>query len=222
MIQGDRYRSSARKNNLSTSSLNHNVIRIKVYPTVCKTSDRKQIVEDWGKMEVHMSRQELSTLAAPVAPSLPEGLLEELRQLIDETRGFIASTVNSALTMAFWRVGDRIRKVILQEERAGYGLEIVVTLSRQLVVDYGKSFTDKNLRRMIQFSEMFPDDQIVVTLSRQLSWSHFVALLPIKDCIKRDFYAEMCRIEKWNVRTLRKKIDSMLFERTALSKKPSL
>jgi predicted nuclease of restriction endonuclease-like (RecB) superfamily len=73
---------------------------------------------------------------------------------------------------------------------------------------------------MIQFSELFPDEQIVVTLSRQLSWSHFVKLLPIKDVFKRDFYAEMCRIEKWNVRTLKAKIDSMLFERTALSKKP--
>ena len=73
---------------------------------------------------------------------------------------------------------------------------------------------------MIQFSELFPDEQIVVTLSRQLSWSHFVRLLPIKDALKRDFYAEMCRVEKWSVKTLREKIDSMLYERTAISKRP--
>lgn len=74
----------------------------------------------------------------------------------------------------------------------------------------------------MQFAEVFPDEQIVVTLLRQLGWSHFIALIPIKDPIKREFYAEMCRIEKWNVRTLRKKMDSMLYECTALSRKPEL
>jgi predicted nuclease of restriction endonuclease-like (RecB) superfamily len=75
---------------------------------------------------------------------------------------------------------------------------------------------------MLKFAELFPDEQIVATLSQQLSWSHFVEILPLKEPLKRDFYAEMCRIEKWNVRTLRKKIDSMLYERTAISKKPEL
>lgn len=97
-----------------------------------------------------MSKQELSTTTAPIASTLPEGLLEELRQVIDQTRNFIASTINASLTMVFWKVGDRIRKETLQEGRAVYGQEIVVTLSRQLVADYGNSFADKNLRRMIQ------------------------------------------------------------------------
>lgn len=66
----------------------------------------------------------------------------------------------------------------------------------------------------------FPDPEIVATLSRQLGWSHFVDLIPIKDPLKRELYAEMCRIERWSVRALRQKIDGMLFERTALSKKP--
>ncbi len=108
----------------------------------------------------------------------------------------------------------------MKEKRAEYGKEIVVTVSRQLVSEFGEGFTDKNLRRMIQFAEAFPDMEIVVTLSRQLSWSHFVGILPIKDDLQRDFYAEMCRIERWSVRTLRKKIDGMLYERTAISKKP--
>lgn len=156
----------------------------------------------------------------PTLPPLPEGLLDDLRHMIDQTRAFIASTVNTSLTMSYWHVGDRIRKETLQEGRAEYGREIVVTLSRQLVIEYGNSFSDKNLRKMIQFAETFPDEQIVVSLSRQLSWSHFVALVPIKDSLKRDFYSEMCRIERWNVRTLRDKIDSLFFERTALSKQP--
>ena len=86
--------------------------------------------------------------------------------------------------------------------------------------DYGTGFGVKNLRRMIQFAEVFPDEQIVVSLIRQLSWTHFIALIPLEKPLQRDFYAEMCRIERWSVRTLRKKIDSMLYERTALSRKP--
>jgi len=74
---------------------------------------------------------------------------------------------------------------------------------------------------MIRFAEVFPEDQIVSTLSTQLSWSHFVEIIPLKDELQRDFYAEMCRLERWSVRTLRQKISSMLFERTALSKKPA-
>ena len=66
---------------------------------------------------------------------------------------------------------------------------------------------------------MYPDRQIVATLSQQLGWSHFVELLSLDDTLKRDFYSEMCRIEKWNVRTLRSKMNGMLFERTGLSKK---
>jgi len=95
-----------------------------------------------------------------------------------------------------------------------------VTLSRQLTEDYGNNFNEKNLRRMIQFAEVFPDKEIVVSLIRQLSWTHFIALIPLKNDLQRDFYAEMCRVERWNVRTLRKKIDGMLYERTAISKKP--
>lgn len=149
-------------------------------------------------------------------------LIEDLRGMIEKARQSIASTVNAGLTLLYWHIGNRIHTEILKEGRAEYGKEIVVTLSRQLALEYGKEFNDKNLRRMIQFAEVFPDEQIVVSLIRQLSWSYFVVLLPIKEEIKRDFYAEMCRIEGWNVRTLRNKIDSMLYERTALSRKLEL
>lgn len=153
---------------------------------------------------------------------LPKGLLEDLRNIIEQTRTSIASTVNTGLTLLYWHVGSRIRKEILQDGRAEYGQKIVATLWRQLTDDYGKGFLEKNLHRMIQFAEVFPDQQVILSLTRQLSWSHFRLLLPLKDPLKRDFYAEMCRIERWNVRTLDKKIDSMLFERTALSKRPEL
>ncbi len=147
-------------------------------------------------------------------------LFNDIRQLIEEARSAVSQTVNSGLTVLYWKIGERINKEVLKEKRAEYGKEIVVTLSRQLVQQYGKNFDDKNLRRMIQFAKLFQDIEIVVTLSRQLSWSHFIAIIPLKTELERTFYAQMCRIEKWNVRTLRKKIQSMLFVRTAISKKP--
>jgi len=147
-------------------------------------------------------------------------LLTDIKNLIDNARSAVAQTVNAGLTMLYWNIGKRINDEILKNKRADYGKQIISTLARQLVNEYGNSFTEKNLRRIVQFHQIFPDFQIVVSLIRQLSWTHFIALIPIKNGLKRDFYAQMCRIEKWSVRELRKKIDSMLFERTAISKKP--
>ncbi len=133
----------------------------------------------------------------------PSELLSELRLLIEQTRTRVAQTVNSELVLLYWQIGARIRADILQNERAEYGEEILPTLSAKLTAEYGKGFNKSALTRMIQFAEYFPDEQIVATLSQQLSWSHFVEILPVKDELARDFYAEMCRIERWSVRTLR-------------------
>ncbi len=164
--------------------------------------------------------KKISTKHKNVPQKSDEVLISEIRSLIEQTRSNVAQTVNSALVLMNWHIGKRINDEILQNKRAEYGAEILPTLSAKLVAEYGNSFTRANLFRMIQFAEVFPDEEIVVTLSRQLSWSHFLAILPIKDQLKRDFYAEMCRIERWSVRTLRDKIQGMLFERTAISKKP--
>lgn len=147
-------------------------------------------------------------------------LLRDVRRLIEDGRQQTAAALNAGLTILYWRVGKRIGTAVLGGKRATYGDEIVVTLSRQLKNDYGRGFAEKNLRRMVQFAEVFPDEKIVVTLIRQLSWSHFVALIPLKEPLQRDFYAEICRVQRWSVRQLRQQIDSMLYERTALSKKP--
>ena len=151
----------------------------------------------------------------------PAVLVSELRGLIVEARQAAAAAVNRELTLLYWRMGERIRHELLGEARAGYGERIVVTVSRQLEEEFGRGFAEKNLRRMLQFAEAFPDEQIVVTLSRQLSWSHFQALLPLRGgALERQFYAEMSRIEGWSVRTLRERIGSMLYQRTALSREP--
>ena len=151
---------------------------------------------------------------------ISDSLFQDLRSLIIEARQDVARQVNSALVLLYWRVGQRIRKDILKEERADYGEKIVSTLSTQLVSEFGLSFSSRNLWHMLRFAEVFPDEKIVNALSTQLGWTHFRHIIPLDDPLKRDFYAEMCRIERWSTRTLEKKISGMLFERTALSKKP--
>lgn len=104
---------------------------------------------------------------------LDKRLLKELAQLIEQSRQQVATYANSTLTMLFWQVGKRINEEILGNQRADYGKQIVPTVSTQLEEKYGRNFTEKNVRRMMQFANVFPDFQIVVTLSRQLSWSYF-------------------------------------------------
>jgi predicted nuclease of restriction endonuclease-like (RecB) superfamily len=152
--------------------------------------------------------------------NLPSTLLADLQSLIDASRGRLATVVNQEITLLYWQVGHRIQVEILGNQRADYGTQVVKELADSLKPLYGNGFDKKNLYRMIQFAKRFPENEIVVTLSRQLSWSHFVAILPIEQPLARTYYAEMCRVERWSVRTLRQKIDSMLFERTAISKKP--
>lgn len=147
-------------------------------------------------------------------------LLTDLKQLIQSARQRIATAVYSTQTLLSWHLGRRLLRENLHGARAEYGKRILVTVSRELTVEYGRGFSYAELARMVQFAQLFPEESIVVTLSQQLSWSHFHALLPIKDSLARDFYAEMCRIERWDVRTLRRKIGGMLYERTALSRKP--
>jgi predicted nuclease of restriction endonuclease-like (RecB) superfamily len=156
----------------------------------------------------------------PAVASKPTVLAADIRQMIEVARQQVAQAVNAGLTTLYWQIGARIRQDILKNKRAEYGAEIVATLGRQLVPEFGRGFEEKNLRRMVQFAEVFPDAEIVATLRRQLGWSHFKEIIPLKDDLKRDFYAEMCRMERWSVRTLRRKIGGMLYERTALSKKP--
>ena len=162
----------------------------------------------------------MRTAAATPASAAP-AILADIRRLISEARGHVASTANATLTMLYWQVGQRIRTEVLRDQRATYGERIVVSVGRQLSAEYGAGFADKNLRRMLQFAEVFPDEKIVVSLIRQLSWTHFLALLPLKDPLQREFYAEMCRVQGWSVRALRKKIGGLLYERTALSRKPA-
>lgn len=147
-------------------------------------------------------------------------LFNDIRSMIDVARNQVSRSVNAGLVMLYWHIGDRIRKEILGPGRAPYGEKIVATVSQQLTYQYGLGYSKASLSRMMSFAEKFPNKQIVATLLQQLGWSHFTILIAIKDKLKRDFYTEMCRVERWDVRALRKKVGSMLFERVGLSKKP--
>jgi predicted nuclease of restriction endonuclease-like (RecB) superfamily len=152
--------------------------------------------------------------------SVPPALLGDLQSLIESARIRVAVGVNAEMVMLYWDIGTRIRREILGKERAAYGKQVVNTVSDQLTLQYGTGFTRTNLFNMIRFAEIFPDRLIIHTLCGQLSWSHFRSIIYIEDSLAREFYTEMCRLERWSVRTLQAKIQSMLFERTALSKKP--
>ncbi|MDD2547826.1 MAG: PDDEXK nuclease domain-containing protein [Burkholderiaceae bacterium] len=153
-------------------------------------------------------------------PVTPPTLVSDIRRLIEASRSQLAGAVNSALTQLYWHIGQRIHSEVLQGERAEYGEQVVATLAQQLEADYGRGFSSKNLRHMLRFAESFPSLEIVSALSRQLAWSHFLEIIYLKDPLKRDFYVHMCGQERWSVRTLRERMGSMLFERTALSRKP--
>lgn len=150
------------------------------------------------------------------------GLIEEIKDFIKEAKESVAIAANSTLTTLYWNIGYRINSEILQNKRADYGQQIIRTLSKKLTEEFGKGWSEKQLRHCLRFAETFKDREIVYALSRQLTWTHFRTLIYVDNELSRDFYIEMCRLEGWTTRVLSEKIDSMLFERTAISRKPDL
>jgi predicted nuclease of restriction endonuclease-like (RecB) superfamily len=144
-------------------------------------------------------------------------LLADLSILIEQSRNFVVIQANSVMTMLFWNVGKRINEDILQNKRAEYGKRIVPTVSAQLETTYGKDFTLKNIRRMMKFAEEFPDLEIVAPLAQQLSWSHFIEILPVKEEKARLFYANETAERNFGVRQLRQSIERKEYERTEIA-----
>ena len=144
-------------------------------------------------------------------------LVIELSSLIEESKQQVAKVANSTLTLLFWHVGKRIQEEVLKNERAEYGKQIVTTVSLQLAEKYGRNFEEKNVRRMMQFSHEFSDFEIVVPLARQLSWSHFLILIPLKSKEAKLYYAQNCMEQNWGKRELRNQIQRKAFERTELA-----
>lgn len=149
-------------------------------------------------------------------------LLVSIKELIEQSKQQIAISVNATITALYWQIGSTIKNEVLKNNRAEYGQQIVHTLSAQLMEEYGNGFSKRNIFNMLRFAEIFPDEQIVYALRRQLSWSHLKLIIYMDDPLKRAFYIEICKLEKWSVRVFQERIQSMLYERTAISKKPEL
>ncbi|MCB9231060.1 MAG: DUF1016 domain-containing protein [Bacteroidia bacterium] len=149
-----------------------------------------------------------------------EALVVEIKFLIERTKDEVFRATNRSLTLLNWDIGHLIEVEILKEERADYGKQILATLSQELKNEYGRGYDYSSLTRMVKFYKAFPEYQIVATLSQELSWSHFVELITLESEEQRMFYAQLGIQERWGVRLLRERINSMLFERTALSKRP--
>lgn len=160
-----------------------------------------------------MQRKNIIKISEPL-------LINEISQLIEQARNRFAQAANTEITLLYWHIGERINRDVLENQRAEYGKKIVSQLATQLVESYGREFELRNLRRMMQFAKQFPILQIVSQAATQLSWSHFVELLPIKEDLQREFYLTMAMHDKWTRNTLRSKIGGMLYERTIISGKP--
>jgi predicted nuclease of restriction endonuclease-like (RecB) superfamily len=150
----------------------------------------------------------------------PPALLAEIRHLIDGARQRVAVTINAELTLLYWRIGRRIGAEVLRGQRAEYGAEVLKKLAEALTREYGNGWGERQLRYCVRVAEAFPDEEILNTLCSELSWSHLRTLMLIDDPLKREFYTELCRHERWSVRRLQERVNSLLFERTAISRKP--
>ncbi len=146
--------------------------------------------------------------------------VNEISQLIQSSKQRMTVAVNAELTLLYWHIGKRINDYILQGERAEYGQEVVKNLAQSLTEQFGKGWSKRHLNYTMQFATTFPNLEIVHALRAQLSWTHFKQIIHIDDPTKRGFYATMAAQERWSTRTLEDRIGSLLFERTAISKKP--
>ena len=150
----------------------------------------------------------------------PRRLLGDIRGLIENARTQTARAIDARLVTLHWTIAARIREEFLHRKRAEYGETVVETLAGALRANYGRGFSRRNFFNIVRFADVFPRRKMVQTLSAQLGWSHFLQLLTLDDSLRREFYAEMCRVERWSVRVHRRKIAGMLFERMAILRKP--
>jgi predicted nuclease of restriction endonuclease-like (RecB) superfamily len=158
-----------------------------------------------------------------MAKNLPNNeikLYQDVRGLIEKSRQNAAIVINSEISLLYWDVGKRLKSVVLNNERAEYGKKILENLSVKLTREYGRGWSKQQLHHCIHFYAVFPNRKIVYALRRQLGWTNLRTIIYIEEPLKRDFYIEMCKLEHWDSRALQERIDSMLYERTAISKKP--
>ena len=147
-------------------------------------------------------------------------LFQEIKSLILEARSKVVLTVNAELSSLYWQIGRRINAELLNNKRADYGKQIIASLAQKLTLEYGKGWSENQLRHCLRTAEIFPDEKILSAVRRELSWTHIKTLIYIDEPLKREFYTQIAKNENWSSRQLQERINSQLFERTAISKKP--
>ena len=147
-------------------------------------------------------------------------LFSDVCGIIDNGRKRIAVYVNSEICLTKWYVGKRIKEDVLYNQRAEYGKQIVKNLAAKLTTKYGSGWNLRNIQHCLRVAYTFSEEEIVYAVRTQFSWTHIRSLVSVTDPLARQFYMEMCRLEHWDTRTLDAKIDSQLYERTAISRKP--
>lgn len=151
-----------------------------------------------------------------------EELVNDVVGMVASARQRVAVAVNREVSMLYWLVGQRILRDILGNERAAYGKRVIETVAGRLTEEFGSGWSVRHLRVCVQVAEIFSNEQIWHTLCAELSWSHIRLIASEEQEIKREFYIELAKIEGWSVRQLQERMQSMLFERTAISRKPEL
>lgn len=149
-------------------------------------------------------------------------LYGDICHIIEGSRQRLATSVNAEICLMHWQIGKRIKEDVLYNKRAEYGMQIIKNLSGKLALQFGKGWGYEKLKHCVRSAYLFSEEDIRYAVRTQLTWTHIRSLMSIDDKLKRDFYMEMIRIEHWDTRTLDLKIDGMLYERTALSRKPEV
>lgn len=147
-------------------------------------------------------------------------LFNDVCLIIDQARRHVATYVNVEACLMNWHVGKRIKEDVLYNQRAEYGKQILKNLSIKLTERYGTGWGTEKLKHCVRSAYLFSEDDIMYAARTQLTWTHLRSLMSLKDSLERQFYMEMCRIEHWDTRTLDEKIDSQLYQRTAISQRP--
>ena len=144
-------------------------------------------------------------------------LFNKISELIEQSRRAIYTHASGTTIKMFWGIGKYINEDILESKRADYGKKIVVRVATQLVEKYGRTYEARNLRRMMQFNEQFPNFEIVSPLATQLSWAHITEILPLKTQEAKVFYLGEAAHGLLGKRALRDMINRKAYERREIA-----
>ena len=144
-----------------------------------------------------------------------ENIYKDIKSLILNSRNNVYRAVNTEMLDLYWNIGKRLIEIQEGSKRAEYGKGIIEKISSRLTQEYGNGYSIYNLRKMRRFYYLFP---IRSTVLRELSWSHYLILIKINETNKRNFYMHEAVNSGWSVRELQRQVDSLLFERLAISK----